>query len=54
MDVTWGEAFRIGGIGFGFVFMILIILAVAVFLVGLVIRRIGRGRDEANREKKGD
>ncbi len=54
MDITWGEAFRIGGIGFGFVFVILIILAVAVFLVGLVVRRIGRGGGEANREKKGD
>jgi len=54
MDVTWGEAFRIGGMGFGFVFVILIILAVAVFLVGLVLRRTTRGKGEASREKKGD
>jgi len=54
MDVTWGEAFRIGGMGFGFVFMILIILAVAVFLVGLALRRATRGKGEANSEKKGD
>jgi len=54
MDVTWGQAFQIGGMGFGFVFVILTILAVAVFLVGLGLRRITRGKGEANSEKKGD
>lgn len=52
MGVDWGRAFQIGGIGFGFVFIILTILAVAMLLVGLAIRRITRGRGEANSEKK--
>ena len=53
MDVTWGEAFRIGGVGFSVVFMVLGILVGALSLVGLVTRRISRGKDEANSAKKG-
>jgi Na+-transporting methylmalonyl-CoA/oxaloacetate decarboxylase gamma subunit len=61
MDITWGEAFRIGGTGFGTVFVVLSILAGAVVLVGLALRRTGQGKAEAgqgkaeaNSEKKGD
>jgi Na+-transporting methylmalonyl-CoA/oxaloacetate decarboxylase gamma subunit len=53
MGVDWGQAFQIGGIGFGTVFLVLSILAGAVVLVGLGIRRISRGKDEANSAKKG-
>jgi Na+-transporting methylmalonyl-CoA/oxaloacetate decarboxylase gamma subunit len=51
MDITWGEAFRIGGMGFGTVFLVLSILAGAVVLVGLAIRRTGQGEAEADQGK---
>ena len=53
-DWTWAEAFEIGGVGFGLVFGVLIILALAIWLVGLVLRRIGGDKAEAEEEKKGD
>jgi Na+-transporting methylmalonyl-CoA/oxaloacetate decarboxylase gamma subunit len=53
-DWTWAQAGQIGGVGFGLVFAVLIILAVAVWVVGLVIRRIGAGKGEAEEKKKGD
>lgn len=53
-DWTWAEAFKIGGVGFGLVFAVLIILAVAIWLVGLVLRRIGASEAEAEGKKKGD
>jgi Na+-transporting methylmalonyl-CoA/oxaloacetate decarboxylase gamma subunit len=53
MAVDWGFAGQIGGIGFSLVFVVLIILAVAVWVVGLVLRRIGTGKVEAE-EKKGE
>jgi Na+-transporting methylmalonyl-CoA/oxaloacetate decarboxylase gamma subunit len=53
MAIDWGFAGQIGGIGFGMVFAVLIILAVAIWLVGLVIRRIGTGTDETGDSKKG-
>ena len=40
MEINWGEAWQIGGIGFGMVFVVLAILAVAIWLIGLVIRKI--------------
>lgn len=40
MTIDWGFAGRIGGVGFGMVFVVLIILAIAIWLVGLVVRRI--------------
>ena len=54
MGVAWGQAFQIGGIGFGTVFLVLVILAVVIVLVGLAIRRAGRGGGEAKSEQKGD
>ena len=54
MAVDWGFAGQIGGIGFGLVFVVLIILAVAIWLVGLVLRRIGAGKGEAEEKKKGE
>ena len=54
MGVDWGQAFHIGGVGFGTVFLVLIILAGAISLIGLTIRRINRGKGEANSAQKGD
>ena len=56
MAVDWGFAGQVGGVGFGLVFAVLIILAVVIWLVGLVLSKIGAGKGEAEAEekKKGD
>ncbi len=54
MAVDWGFAGQVAGIGFGAVFAVLIILAVAIWLVGLVLTKIGSGKGEIGGEKKGD
>jgi len=54
MEVPWGQAFEIGGIGFGLVFAVLIILALAIWLTGLVLSKIGTSKAEASDKKKGD
>ncbi|MFC1949917.1 OadG family protein [Chloroflexota bacterium] len=53
MEVDWGLAGKIGGVGFGLIFAVLIILALAVWLTGLVLRRISTGKDEPGDSKKG-
>ena len=53
MTVDWGFAGQIGGVGFGIVFAVLIILAVAIWLTGLVIRRISTDKEETSNNKKG-
>ena len=52
MEIPWGQAGQVGGVGFGMVFLLLVILAVVVWLVGLVLNKIGTGKVEKN--KKGD
>ena len=52
--VDWPQALRIGGAGFGTVFLVLVILAGAISLVGLAVRRSGRGKGEANSAQKGE
>jgi len=54
MAVDWGFAGQIGGFGFGLVFGVLIILAIVIWLVGLVLSKIGAGKGEAEDKKKGD
>ena len=54
MAVDWGQAWQIGGVGFGVVFAILIILAIVIWLVGLVLGKIGVSTDEIKDKKKGD
>jgi len=54
MGVDWGFAGQIGGFGFSLVFLVLIILAVAIWLVGLVLRKIGTSEAETSDKKKGD
>jgi len=54
MGVDWGQAFHIGGAGFGTVFLVLIILAGAISLVGLAVKRISRGKGEANSAQRKD
>ena len=54
MAIDWGEAIRIGLMGFGIVFLVLIILAVAIWLTGLVLRKIGSSKDKTTVAKTGD
>ena len=54
MVVDWGFAGQVGGIGFGMVFALLIILAVIIWLVGLILNKVGAGKAEANVKRKGD
>lgn len=53
MAIDWGLAGRIGGVGFGLVFAVLIVLSVAVWLTGLVIRKIGAGKEETSDRQEG-
>jgi len=54
MGVDWGQAFHIGGAGFGTVFLVLIILAGVVSLIALAVKRISRGKGEANSAQRKD
>ncbi len=51
MGVDWGLAGQIGAIGFGLVFVVLTVLALAIWLVGLVLSKIGSGRGETGNRK---
>ncbi len=51
MGVDWGLAGQIGGIGFGLVFVVLTVLALAIWLMGLVLSKIGSGRGETGNRK---
>ena len=52
MEVPWGQAVQVGGVGFGMVFALLIILAVVIWLTGLVLSKISTGKSETS-DKKG-
>lgn len=54
MEVPWGEAAQIGGIGFATVFALLVVLAIIIWLTGLVLGKISTGKSEAESKKKGD
>jgi len=53
MAIDWGEAGRIGGLGFGIVFALLAFLSVLIWLTGLVINKIGTNKGESGEKKKG-
>ena len=54
MEVPWGQALQVGGVGFGMVFALLIMLAIIIWLTGLVLSKIGAGKGEADTKKEGD
>ncbi len=54
MEVPWGEAAQIGGVGFGTVFALLIILAIVIWLTGLVLNKVSPSKSETDSKKKGD
>ena len=53
MVIDWGEAVRIGVVGFGVVFLVLVILSLAIWLTGIVISKIDTSKDVPNDSKKG-
>ncbi len=53
MQVSWGQAALIGGVGFGMVFALLVVLAVVIWLTGLITDKISSGKGETAGRKKG-
>lgn len=51
MEVDWGFAGQVGGLGFGLVFAVLIILALTIRLVGLIISKTAAGKTAAGVKK---
>ena len=54
MEIPWGQAIQVGGVGFGTVFALLIILAVVIWLTGLVLNKISTAKSETSDRKKGE
>ena len=46
MAIDWGEAVKVGLVGFGWVFMVLVILAVVIWLSGYIISKIEKPKEE--------
>jgi Na+-transporting methylmalonyl-CoA/oxaloacetate decarboxylase gamma subunit len=44
--IDWGQAVKVGWIGFGWVFMVLVILAVAIWLSGVIIRKMEKRKEK--------
>ena len=53
MEVPWGQALQLGGVGFGMVFALLIILVIVKGLTGLATSQVGIDKDETDDKKKG-
>lgn len=53
MTIDWGEAGRIGGLGFGIVFALLAFLSVLIWLSGKIINRFESKETESKENKKG-
>ena len=45
--IDWGQAVKVGWVGFGWVFMVLVVLAVAIWLSGVIIRRMEKKKEES-------
>ena len=39
-STSWGDAWRVAGIGFGVVFLVLIVLAVAIWVTGIIVKKM--------------
>ncbi|MCK5431067.1 MAG: OadG family protein [Anaerolineales bacterium] len=39
-STSWSDAWRVAGVGFGVVFLVLIILAVAIWVTGVVVKKL--------------
>ena len=51
MPIDWGEAVKVGLVGFGWVFMVLVVLAVAIWLSGKIIQRLEKTNEETTTEE---
>jgi len=51
MDVDWGRALQIGGLGFTLVFAVLTLLAVSMWLSGFVLKKLGLDKEPGEGEK---
>ena len=54
MELDWGYAGQVGGIGFGVVFLLLIILMVVVMLTGTILKKIEARKNQPAGEEKGE
>ena len=54
MEVDWGYAGQIGGIGFGMVFLLLVILMAVVILVGTIVKKVEASKNQPNGGEKGE
>ena len=54
MEVDWGYAGQVGGIGFGMVFMLLVILMVVVVLVGAIVKKVEASKNQPDGGEKGE
>ena len=50
--IEWDKVAEIAGGGFGMTFFVLIVLALIVWIIGLVLQRISRGKKEGDTETK--
>jgi len=48
MEIDWGQALQIGGIGFLMVFAVLAILALATWIIDLLASKIGGSAEAAD------
>jgi Na+-transporting methylmalonyl-CoA/oxaloacetate decarboxylase gamma subunit len=53
MNVDWGFAAQVGGVGFGMVFVLLCLLAAIIWLTGVVVSRTVASESEEATSKKG-
>ena len=51
MDVDWGRALEIGGLGFGLVFIVLTVLSLAMWLSGIVLKKLGLDKEPGEGDK---
>jgi Na+-transporting methylmalonyl-CoA/oxaloacetate decarboxylase gamma subunit len=52
-STSWGDAWQVAGIGFGVVFLVLIILAVAIWITGIIVKKLeDRNKAKETEEKK--
>ena len=54
MAVDWAQAWQIGGVGFGLVFIVLVILALAMWLTGLLLKKLGIDSSDSDIKNKED
>ena len=49
---AWGDAWQVAGVGFGIVFLVLIILAVAIWVTGIIVKKLETRNTTKEEEQK--